>query len=91
MRFLDYLQAPCDPDLVKHLFTETGLSERDQAIAWAFRKRDGDIEFYADLAGLPRKKFMAVSAGIFRRLMTELIRLAEIGLRYERKQKSNSA
>jgi len=87
MRFVEYLQYPATKELETRMFDELGLSDRDRAIALSFSKHTGDMEFYADLAGIPRKKFVSICAGIFRRMMAELIRLAELGLRYEAERK----
>lgn len=83
MRAVEYLQTPCPSGFDKHMIDGIGLSERDRAIAWAFRQKSGDMEFYADLAKMPRKKFNSVCGWIFRCMMSELIRLAIIGWRTE--------
>ena len=82
-RTINYYQYCTDPEFAKHMIEETGLSERDQKIAWAFRRKSGNTQFYADLAGLPLKAFNAISASIHHRLMDELFRLALIGWRTE--------
>lgn len=84
LRVVNYYQACTDPDFAHHMIEETGLSERDKKIAWSFRRTTGNSQYYADLAGLPIKAFNAVCAGIHRRMMDELLRLALIGWRAEK-------
>lgn len=86
-RALDYYQVITDPDFAKHMITETGLTEKQQEIARSFRDYTAETKYYADLAGMPLKKFNAVSAGIHRRMMDELFRLALIGYRAEQRNK----
>lgn len=86
-RALDYYQVITDPDFAEHMISETGLTESQQRIVRSFRTSTKDTQNYADEAGLPLKKFNAVSAGIHRRMMDELFRLALIGYRAEQKSK----
>lgn len=68
MRAVEYLSTPADPEFVHHMLDEVGLSERDRSIAWSFRKHPGmEMDYYADLAQIPRKKFTAICGWIFRR------------------------
>lgn len=77
LQVVHYLQAACGPEFAEYIFTRTGLSPRDQAIARRFRRDEiGDTAYYAEQAGMPRKLFNEVCRGIFRQIMHELIRLA---------------
>ena len=87
LRVVNYYQHPCSPAFVHHMIEETGLSARDQEIAWRFRRETGNTAYYADLAGMPLKLFNEVSANINRREMDELFRLAQIGYAAEQKAK----
>ena len=87
MRAVEYLSTPADPEFVHHMIDEVGLSDRDRRIVWSFRLHPGmEMDYYADLAQIPRKKFTGICGWIFRRIMTELIRLAYIGWQAERKK-----
>ena len=83
-RVLHYYQTITDPEFVKYMIEETGLNNNQQKIAWDFRVYTGDTQFYADRAMLPIKRFNEVSAGIHKRMMDELLRLALIGWRAEK-------
>lgn len=89
-RVLRYYQYITDPEFVEHMITETGLPEDKQAIVRDFRRYSAETEFYADRAGLPIKRFRDISAGIHRRMVDELLRLALIGWRYEKEQKERN-
>lgn len=86
-RVLRYYQYITDPAFVEHMVTETGLPDDKQQIVRDFRRYSADTEFYAQRAGLPLKRFNEVSAGIHRRMVDELLRLALIGWRAEQQNK----
>lgn len=86
-RVLHYYQTITDPEFARHMIEETGLNEFQQGIAWDFRETTGDTQFYADRAMLPVKRFNETAAGIHKRLMDELLRLALIGWRAEQQNK----
>lgn len=88
LRVVNYYQHPLPPAFVRHMIEETGLSERDQEIAWNFRRETGNTQYYADLAGMPLKLFNEVAANINRREMSELFRLAQLGYAAEQSAKS---
>lgn len=86
-RVLRYYQYITDPAFVEHMVTETGLPEDKQKIVRDFRHYTADTEFFADRANMPVKRFNEVSAGIHRRMVDELLRLALIGWRVEQQNK----
>ena len=87
LRVVNYYQHAASAAFVRHMIEETGLSERDQEIAWRFRRETGNTQYYADLAGLPLKLFNEVAGNIHRREMDELFRLAQIGYAAEQSAK----
>ena len=87
LRVVNYYQHAASPAFARHMIEETGLSERDQEIAWRFRRETGNTAYYADMAGMPLKLFNEVAGNIHRREMDELLRLAQIGYAAEQKAK----
>ena len=83
-RTLHYYQAIVEPGFDKHMIEQTGLNDKQQKIAWDFRKLTGDTDFYAQRADLPVKRFNAVAAEIHVRMVAELLRLAQIGWKTEK-------
>lgn len=86
-RVLEYYQTPVPPDFETHMIEETGLNELQKKIVRSFRTFTGDTSFYASAAGLPLKRFNAISARIHIRMIDELFRLAIIGWRAEQSRK----
>lgn len=86
-RVINYYQICTDPEFAHHMIEETGLSERDQEIAWTLRQSRGNTQYYADSVGMPLKTFNEALGNIHRRLMDELFRLALIGWRAEKNRK----
>lgn len=82
-RVLSYFQEPVSPAFLRHMIEGTGLTERQQQMVKDLREHDGDTAFFADLAGLPVKKYNAVIASVSMRLEKELLRLAQIGFETE--------
>lgn len=78
-RVLSYYQSPVAPRFLKHMIEETGLTEKQQEMVRDLRTHDGDTAFFADLAGLPKKRYCATIAAVSQRLESELLRLAQIG------------
>lgn len=87
-RVYEYWREPVGKDFEHHMICETDLSEEDQKLCWDMRKGCyGNTEYYAEKAKMPVKLYTERVRHIFRRVMPELIRLAEIGYRYERSQR----
>jgi len=86
-RVLHYYQTITDPGFAKYMIEETGLNSEQQQIAWSFRRKNGNTQYFADRALLPIKRFNDVAAGIHIRMMDELLRLALIGWRTEQQNK----
>lgn len=82
-RVLSYYQEPVSPAFLRHMIEETGLTERQQQLVRDLREHDGDTSFFADLSGMPIKKYNAVIASVSMRLEKELLRLAQIGFEAE--------
>lgn len=80
-RVLTYYQTPVDPDFAAHMIDGIGLSARDREIAWDLRRKTGDTQFFADEAEIPLRTYNEAVGNIHRRMMAELIRLAQIGYR----------
>lgn len=87
-RTLHYYQTITEPGFAKYMIEKTGLTEKQQNIAWDFRRYSGNTEFFAERAMMPVKRFNAVAAGIHMRMMDELIRLAVIGWKAEQNNKT---
>ena len=80
-RVLRYFQTPLAPDFLKHMVEETGLTREQQEMVLELREHTGDTAFFADRANMPVKRYNAVIASVCVRLVTELLRLAQIGFR----------
>lgn len=87
-RVLHYYQTITDPAFARHMIEETGLTDDQKKMAWDFRRKTGNTEFFAERAKLPVKRFNAVSAQIHMRMVDELIRLAQIGWKTEKQNKA---
>ena len=79
LRVIQYYKFPVDPDFARHMIDDIGLSDRDRELAWDLRRKCGDTQFYADEADLPIKTYNEATGRIHRRMVEELIRLAQIG------------
>lgn len=86
IRTVHYYQTPVSPEFAKHMIEETGLSERDQKIAWTLRRKTGDTQYYADVLQMPVRQFNDAAAHVHMRMIDELIRLAQIGRQAERNE-----
>ena len=82
-RTVSYYQHPVSPAFARHMIEEIGLSDRDQTIVRNLRQCSGDTTYYADLIGMPLKRYNEAAANIHRREMAELFRLAQIGYEAE--------
>lgn len=78
-----YYQQPASRELVAHFKNDIGLVSDYLRIFEDLRDCCGDTQLHADNVGLPIKKYNAMSAIVGQTCITELIRLAEIGLRAE--------
>lgn len=87
-RVVSYYQHPVAPDFARHMIEDIGLSDRDREIVRNLRKQTGDTQFYADLSGLPIKTYNEAAANVHRREMDELLRLAQIGYRLEKRNRN---
>ena len=87
-RTVHYYQTPVARGFAEHMICENGLNPEQQQIAWDLRRYTGDTNFYAELAQLPVKRYNATSATIHQRMVSELIRLAQIGWETEQRNKN---
>lgn len=84
-RVNEYWHTPAPPEFADYIIGSTGLSPEDQQIARNYRAFYGDTQYFADLAGLPIKKFNQRSGDMHRRVMSALIPLAIEGWEARRK------
>lgn len=80
-----YYQLPASEELVHHLRDEIGLTGEYKSIFDELRMTRADTQSHADNVGLPVKTFNYSCSILGKRLITELVRLAEIGLKADRK------
>lgn len=83
-RVIRYLKEPAIQPFARHVFEETGLTPEHQEMMWTLRNDPiHETEYYADKAGLTKKQYLDCLRAAFPRVMTEVIRLAEVGYKYE--------
>ena len=79
-----YYQQPAQPEFVRHMIEDTGLTEPDKEIVRDLRKYVGSTDLHAESMRLPLKLYNERVGKISQRLMAELFRLAQIGFLAER-------
>ena len=84
-RVNQYYQHPASKDLVNHFREDVGFTEKFVEIFDDLRNVFGDTQLHADNVGLPVKQYNLLVGILGQRCIWELIRLAEIGLKTERK------
>lgn len=82
-RVNDYYQRPASPALVEHFRHDIGLEGIYLEIFDDLRSCSGSTQLHADNVGLPLKIYNEKAGIVGNRSVTELIRLAEIGLKAE--------
>lgn len=69
------------------MIEQTGLNTEQQKMVRDLRRYSGDTQFFADMAGMPLKRYNATMANVNMRLESEILRLAQIGWAAEQNRK----
>lgn len=83
-RVNDYYQLPASPALVQHFREDIGLTGKYLDIFDDLRACSGDTQLHADNVHISKKDYCDSSAVTHKKCVRELVRLAEIGLKYDK-------
>ncbi|MCQ2513120.1 MAG: hypothetical protein MJ092_07045 [Lachnospiraceae bacterium] len=80
--------APIDRGLLEHLRNDLNFKDDHLKVFDSVTQKTGNADFHADNTGLDKRKFGRVYEKVAETVLGELMRLALIGYKHEKTQKS---